>query len=460
MTIDELLLETNDISFADIICQNDIITDEDKNRYRQTHYALSLTKSEFQEKFPNIQPERIWYTPSFSTGCIYYNKESLAVSVFHIEAFTLMAGKNFSIERYERIFKRCEEEVASKDFRRSLMSLPDRMRLEYFTMLLKKYGVFPGLYELFFDSYTQSDYGFHGLDNQTLQTILASKTQEDNRKTEAAIKELPEVITIYRGGNSASTPWKEAYSWTLDINVANFFAARRGKETGYIAEATVPKTAIIEAFFDDDGRHEQEIIVHPDNITFVCETPVHGLDFLEEVLPQVSPIYLSYLEAMKHLRFAQESDIHGKEHQARVLLLTQIIAHMVDLPLRDRKLLAEAAIFHDTRRTNDDEDPAHGEAARSYYWRTVNKPNPIVEFLCKYHCLPDNEGYGAIANIATLKRDKERVTRLYRIFKDADGLDRIRLGGIDQLDLNQLRMKCSKELTLVARICLHNIHVE
>ena len=44
------------------------------------------------------------------------------------------------------------------------------------------------------------------------------------------------------------------------------------------------------------------------------------------------------------------------------------------------------------------------------------------------------------------------LTLLYKIFKDADGLDRIRLGGIREIDVNQLRLDVSKELTLVARI--------
>ena len=68
----------------------------------------------------------------------------------------------------------------------------------------------------------------------------------------------------------------------------------------------------------------------------------------------------------------------------------------------------------------------------------------------------DAEGYAEIGKKPILNAQKERVTMLYSIFKDADALDRVRLG-IRDLDVNQLRCSESHHLTLVARICLEQI---
>ena len=54
--------------------------------------------------------------------------------------------------------------------------------------------------------------------------------------------------------------------------------------------------------------------------------------------------------------------------------------------------------------------------------------------------------------------NRSRSKMLIDIFKDADALERVRFG-IKELDMNQLRLPISKELTLVARLYLENIKV-
>lgn len=456
MNRDQLLLNINDVSFSSAVCQTSIQTDSDKESYRKQRYSISLTESEFKEKFPEIDPRCIYYIPSISMECFYFNKETLAACPFHMD-FVLAGFDGPNADGARKAFAKREEEVVEGIYQGSISILPDRMKLEYFTLLIEKKGAdVPNLYSLFFEVYTNSDYGFSGMDKNTLTAILSSKTEADKERTAAILQKLPDTVTIYRGGNSASTDYSNAYSWTLDINVANFFASRRGMDTGYIIEAQVNKADIIDAFLDD--RDEQEIIVDPCHLKTVSELPVHGLGLLEAVLPKTVPLYHEYLDEMDCLTFAMRSDYHGKPHQARVLLLTQIISELIDLPLYERRLLASAAIYHDTQRTHDNDDEAHGAAAAQYYRDTENCPSPIVEFLCKYHCLPDEQGYAEIQSNKKLNRKRSMVTRLYQIFKDADALDRVRFE-IKDLDLNQLRLPISKELTLVARICFEQVKV-
>lgn len=224
-----------------------------------------------------------------------------------------------------------------------------------------------------------------------------------------------------------------------------------------MVEGEVAKKDVIEAFLDD--RRESEIVVAPEHVNVLNCISIKGLEFIKPILPEITPMYHKYRDQMETLAFAHDSDVHGHEHEARVLLLSLIIAHHLDLPMRDRKILAAAAIYHDTQRTNDDVDPTHGKAAKAYYQSFCPAPDPHVSFLCEYHCLPDEMGFKEIRNNRKLSKDRSRSQLLFDIFKDADALDRVRFG-LRSVDLNQLRLPISKELSLVARICLEQIKVE
>lgn len=458
MNLDELLLNVNAVSFEDAVCQIAIRSEADKQDYINRGYNVQLTQSEFEEKFDGINPACIYYTPSISMNCFYFNKETLAAAPFHIDFFIAGVG-SFTPEGAKRVFAQVEAEVAEHKYMGSILALTDGMRLEYFQKLIDKKGAnIPNLYQTFFDFYTQSDYGFNDIDSTTLQAILSSKTPQEKAKTTKQLKDLPDTVTIYRGGNTNSTSYTNAYSWTLDINIANFFAVRRGKGPGYIVTAEVDKKDIIEVLFE--ARNEKEVIVDPKNIRVIKETVIPGLDLLEEVLPIVAPMYHKYKDMMEDLDFAQRSSIHGKAHEARVLLLCLILSHLLDLPMSDRKVLAAAAIYHDTQRTHDWVEPEHGKASKEYYHDNVSSPDPLVELLVEYHCLPDEEAYRHIRNIRVLSKSRSRATKLFDIFKDADGLERIRLdGSLRELDLNQLRTEEAKTLSLVARICLEQVKI-
>ena len=86
-------------------------------------------------------------------------------------------------------------------------------------------------------------------------------------KEERAVwRKLPNQVTVYRG----SIPDKNegGLSWTLNRNVAKFFAKRFANvhhAGGVIDTATVPKQLVV-AYFD--GRNEEEIVVeHAEAVT-------------------------------------------------------------------------------------------------------------------------------------------------------------------------------------------------
>lgn len=454
MSIDDLLLNINLVTFDSLVCQADVKTAEDQQAFAEKGYQIALTADAFRERF-QIDPSCVWFSNSIYSESIYFNRDTFAAAPLHLELY--ISGVYSDTDKLYSFIASREEEARNQDYSGSLLSLPDGMRMEYFKLLIGQKGTdIPGLYELFCSNYVNSDYGFGTLDSDTLSALLHSKTDADRQRTTEKLAQLPDTFSVYRGGNSASTPYGKAYSWTLDINVANFFACRRGEHEGYLVEAEVRKQDVIEAFLDD--RNEQEIIIAPENTRIIHETPLHGVEFLGEVLPQVAPMYQKYLERLLNLEFAQNSEDHGYSHEARVMLLSLIIAHKMDLPLRDREILATAALYHDLRRVNDIDDSQHGKDARDYYHATVSNPDPLVEFLCQYHCLPDAEGYQEIRDNRKLSKGRSRAKLLIDIFKDADALDRCRFG-LRDLDVNQLRLPISKELPLAARLCYNSVRV-
>lgn len=457
MTLNELLLNINFVSFKDVVHQRDVLTAADKAAYLDAGYNIPFTVDEFRAVLPDIDPQHIHYTKSISGPCFYFNEDTFAANPLHLEM--LVAGMDlFTPEAFLSAISRRESDVAHGDYMGSAMSMPGSMQLEYVQMLAEKKGAdnVPGIYALFMEMYSHSDYGASVVKRSVLESITRRKTDEERRTTEEKLAALPERVTVYRGGGDKSVPYQKAYSWTLDENVANFFAIRRGYEPAYIAKGYIHKSDIIE-YLDDRG--EEEIFAFPQNIEDVEVVELKGADdFLAHILPKVSGLYHKYVDKLMDVPFSMDSELHGKKHCARVLLHCLLLSEMLGLPASDRRILATAAIYHDSRRTHDGEAPNHGRHAAAHYCDRAENPDPVVEFLCHYHSLPDEVGYEAIRSNRVLSKHRQRVTRLFQIFKDADGLERVRLGDIrHNMDLAQYRLPETRTLTLVARLVLENV---
>ena len=75
----------------------------------------------------------------------------------------------------------------------------------------------------------------------------------------AQLQSLDDPVTIYRGVTSYNARNVKALSWTLDENVARWFASRFG-EQGRVYQAQIAKDDILAIF---TGRNESEVIVDP-----------------------------------------------------------------------------------------------------------------------------------------------------------------------------------------------------
>lgn len=146
-----------------------------------------------------------------------------------------------------------------------------------------------------------------------------------------------------------------------------------------------------------------------------------------------------------------DSEWHTKSHSARVLLLALLIGHQKGLSDKEMEALGMAAVFHDTRRLDDGIDKGHGSRAAAYYKEYCNAHELSYDaqtyYITYYHDQDDSLGLSEIKKSSGLT---ERAILLYQIFKDADALDRFRLGP-DGLDVNFLRTEEARQLVDFAK---------
>lgn len=152
-------------------------------------------------------------------------------------------------------------------------------------------------------------------------------------------------------------------------------------------------------------------------------------------------------------------ELHTKSHAKRVLLFSQVIAEKKNMNTEDRQALAQAAVFHDSRRVNDWYDTGHGKRAAQYYREFCKNGDSKKEALqfdrrtyytIAMHDRPDADGEAAIRKSFPEPSEQNRALLIYRVFKDADALDRYRIS-LDALDPKYLRTEEAAGMTEAAK---------
>jgi putative nucleotidyltransferase with HDIG domain len=162
--------------------------------------------------------------------------------------------------------------------------------------------------------------------------------------------------------------------------------------------------------------------------------------------------YDKYAKFIDPKLFRDPNGIHGICHTTRVLVLVLKIAELMGQS-KENDILAASAIYHDIGRTHDGKDYTHGtksvEKLKSIGFPSVNTMHisqedlPYVQFLIESHAMEDEDG---LKIMSEYKIDPIRAVCLFNMFKDADGLDRIRLGISGDLNPNYLRTVAGIEL--------------
>jgi len=132
--------------------------------------------------------------------------------------------------------------------------------------------------------------------------------------------------------------------------------------------------------------------------------------------------------------FERPGGIHGVRHAKRVLYHVLILSELCKVVAADRRLLIQAALYHDIGRERDGLCYVHGgqsvkKMKRLGLFPTEKTEGDIMDFIVSYHCIADEAALIALDNV-----DGElqpRILRLFKILKDADGLDRVRINDLD-----------------------------
>ena len=182
-------------------------------------------------------------------------------------------------------------------------------------------------------------------------------------------------------------------------------------------------------------------------------------DIINRMPRQAATLFEKWRDFMRsQVKFNRpDSSIHAEGHCERVLYHALDIAS-AEMPgdTEALEILAQASVFHDSRRMDDYLDTGHGARAAVYYEDFCREHpeaityHPEVSYIMRYHDMPDTRGIDAISR--HFGADARKVIKLYDIFKDADALDRWRLGslGLDPRFLRtgqaRQRVKSAKEL--------------
>ena len=318
-------------------------------------------------------------------------------------------------------------------------------------------------YKDFIDLYIHSEYGFGKMTQKKIREIFDTPHKKEGQ---TFINKLPDRVTIYRGEGDKSTSLDKALSWTLNPQTAYFFAIKNSQNTSYLYTAKVKKKDILDYIND---RNEEEILVYPENVHLMSKDILYSLDDIKKIYKNeytnaqfvAFELMKSYNNFLQTSAFAMNSSLHGINHMKRICFLSGLIHEMLRefyRELNDNTLITvmTAGLLHDVGRVDEWNDLGHGKRSAEKYESWFSQYNSDVSLLIQYHDKDDDvlEKYLEHNHV----KRKELLWICYGILKDADALDRLRLGWRD-LDTGYLRNSISKNLVFVAKQLL-NVNYE
>ncbi len=454
MTKEDLIYMINTGSTGELKPLKDFKTDKDIKA--NENYLCGYTEAEWKLKYPRIKSSKIFFSPNVAClGALYFDRRKYVMFTLNLYGRDLLGpGKPETDDEFqERVIstaRRIAVAGAIRDYSTCLAYVPSPYAVDMVRLIIQNEQSSPELYEFVMQEYKRIDYGGSTITPAEWEKVMKGKSKQQELETIAASEAVGKSkITIYRGESDLSTPYTAAYSWTTDINVAMFFAARFGNKMHRIVKASVREENIAEYFSDDS---EQEILVIPGNIeSNVKITNLFAVSSVGAIKDMAG--FNSYKHDIKEL-YGPESGEHDGSHTMRVLFNAIMILEKSDLRFtrQEKNCLYTAITYHDVGRIGDGADNTHGDRSAEMYL----KDNPedsaqtrIVSACIRLHDIDDEQADKKLAML--LPGDSEQTTakRVLSVLKDADALDRVRFG-IKALDIKYLRHRTSVKLVPVA----------
>lgn len=173
---------------------------------------------------------------------------------------------------------------------------------------------------------------------------------------------------------------------------------------------------------------------------------IRKYDFYEDFM--ASPYFDRLVDTYQTLNedILYDSKVHGKDHIERVIFFALLLSFAYDLDEADTDILRDAASLHDTMRVNDGWDTDHGRRAALgsiQFARSKAEDHKILQAVIAAHSVDDKKMDDIIKEFVDDEKDYARTKKLAKLFKDSDGLDRVR---INRLDPSYLRNDFSRNL--------------
>lgn len=349
----------------------------------------------------------------------------------------------------QRMSNDINETVAKRDFDRFLVLLDNRLVPELFIEVFDfipdqdKFRLFERIWRFNEDSHSVFSASF-----------IKKASKYKGVTSDRPVADEAGYVQVYLLDYENAAP-EQAALWTTDVNAA-ILKALRVDPVQPVCQGRVHLDHILS--YDSD-RFRKEMQVVPGKVQQLEKMPLINLQKFERELHESGIIlqYHNYAARINNAWFHNPAGVHALSHTKRVLLLSLIISHLEKFSKQDANILCLASIYHDIGRCNDGYDPEHGNAS---YEKVIHEQLPvpdhiqeqeILRFLIQNHAIPDQSAYKKL-NLYNLA-DVDRTLKLYDAFKDADGLDRVR---IRDLNPEYLRTGSAHRLLLAA----HQLHIE
>lgn len=465
MTVSDILLQNGSASLKDFYPLSKVKTEADKQELIVKGYNPGYTADEWPYDLP---VERIYYSRQLFPSTYYYDPANAAIPIalnLNIHGTKRLPAIEDDAEfcKYILDFAASLKQPTHKKVFSYLLAQDDGIRSDLLAEYIRRSEPTPELFDLFMSYYTTTDYGAGRYDADLLQKLFSGRSEEQIQAVSESLSDQPEIFHVYRGEAEGSTPYHKAFSWSLNINTAFFFACRHGDRNHCrIIRAKVRKKDVMATKLDSK---EMEVIILPGRVFDVSKEKLLGPDSPAVMPPKYLDEYADGRDRIKALykRYSKSdkgehdhNNAHDMLHSARVLFLALEIIQAGKIKLNTKELeqLTTAIVYHDIGRSNDCVDYNHGKESRGIYEKRGQ--DPVVSFLIEHHCLGDRDSEVVLQD-SNIKA-KKRAWLLYQILKDADALDRVRFG-IYGLDVNFLRLPISHKLVPLAVSAVHGVEI-
>jgi len=401
--------------------------------------SFALVRLQNQLFSAGLNPDDFYFNPTDTESPYCYYRGTVLLD------FNAIDNKIGEIKALiSRIEKDITESVAKRDFDRFLSLVDSRLApglfMEVFNFIpdQDKYRLFERLWR-----YNENSH-------EVFTEEFIRKTVKYKGVTSAQpVADEEGYVQIYRCQDSGEALIEEASCWTTDVNIA-ILHALLSDPVPDIYRGMIHLDHVISY---DNNRSKKEVAVKSLKVEQLEVMDLINLkDFDSEFRSSgILQQYESYSKQINNEWFHNPQGIHALGHTKRVLLLSLIISYLEKYSEEDRTLLCLSAIYHDIGRKNDGYDPDHGIAS---YDKLINEKllnltnhqdQEVLRFLVQNHAIPDQSAYKKLNRYQLI--DVDRTLRLYDAFKDADGLDRVR---IRDLNPEYLRTKSAHRLLLAA----------